>query len=403
MKTSIYLDYNATSPIRSEVKEAMDPFLADAFGNPSSSYAKGQEARHAVDEAREKVAQLIHASPHEIFFTSCGTESNNLALVGAALNQRNYGRHLVVDRMEHMAVVEPVKFIERELGFEVTYLETDSTGRISKEAVEKAVQLDTVLFTLMAANNETGVVQPIQEISEAIHGKNTFFHCDAVQALGKIPVNVTQWKVNSLAFSGHKIGAPKGVGVLYLRKGSKIQPFLRGGHQEGNLRPGTENVAGIVGFGKACELIEKEWDQRQKQYLDLRKLLEKYLFEIPDTHLNGDPEHRLPTTANVSFEGISGERLLIRLDMKGIAVSSGSACTSGSIEPSHVLTAMGSSEGRARSAIRFSLGFSTTKEEIEKAGKIVQEVVKDLRAKKTVYSAAKYSGWTRLKISTTRS
>jgi len=384
MKTSIYLDYNATSPIRPEVKEAMDPFLADAFGNPSSTHAKGQEARHAVDEAREKVAQLIHANPHEIFFTSCGTESNNLALVGAALNQRNYGRHLVVDRMEHMAVVEPVKFIERELGFEVTYLETDSTGRISKEAVEKAVQLDTVLFTLMAANNETGVVQPIQEINEAIHGKNTFFHCDAVQALGKIPVNVTQWKVNSLAFSGHKIGAPKGVGVLYLRKGSKIQPFLRGGHQEGNLRPGTENVASIVGFGKACELIEKEWDQRQKQYLDLRKLLEKYLFEIPDTHLNGDPDHRLPTTANVSFEGVSGERLLIRLDMKGIAVSSGSACTSGSIEPSHVLTAMGSSEGRARSAIRFSLGFSTTKEEIEKAGKIVQEIVKDLRAKTKV-------------------
>jgi cysteine desulfurase len=302
--------------------------------------------------------------------------------VGAGLKLKDRGRHIVANRTEHLAVLNPLEFLEKEFGFYVTYVDSDRTGRISTETIQKALQPDTVLITLMAANNETGTLQPVQEVARLAREKNIFFHCDAVQALGKIPVSVQEWPVDSLSFSGHKISAPKGVGVLYLRKGVRIRPFLTGGHQERNVRPGTENVAGIAAFGKACELIEKNLEESRKRLLEMREKLEEMLLVIPGAYLNGHPTERLPNTLNVSFDNVQGEGLLIRLDIKGIAVSSGSACTSGSIEPSHVLQSMGLEESRARSAVRFSLGWDSKKKDMEYVGKTVQEIVRELRLKK---------------------
>ncbi len=384
MKHRIYLDYNATSPLHPEVKKAMEPFWQETFGNPSSTHHFGHEARFAVDEARERAASLLNCEPSEIYFTSCGTESNNLALIGAGLKLKDRGRHIVANRMEHLAVLNPIEFLVKEFGFYATYVEPDPTGRISVESLRAAIQPDTVLVTMMAANNETGTIEPVEEAASFAAEKKIFFHCDAVQALGKIPVSVKRWTCDTLSFSGHKISGPKGIGALYVKKGTKLRPFLTGGHQERNVRPGTENVAGIAAFGKACELIEKNLEASRKDLLAMRERLEKRLLAIPDAHLNGHPTERLPNTVNVSFDGVQGEGLLIRLDIQGIAVSSGSACTSGSIEPSHVLQAMGLSESRARSAVRFSLGWDTRPKDMDIAAEAVEGIVSDLRSKKAL-------------------
>jgi len=383
MKHRVYLDYNATSPLDPEVRKAMEPFWNDTFGNPSSSHHFGQEARFAIDEAREKTARLLGADPSEIFFTSCGTESNNLALIGAGLKLKDRGRHIVANRTEHLAVLNPIDFLVKEFGFYVTYVEPDLTGRLAVDRIREAIQPDTVLLTMMAANNETGTLQPVEEAARLAAEKGIFFHCDAVQALGKVPVSVKRWSADTLSFSGHKINGPKGIGALYVKKGVKLRPFLSGGHQERNVRPGTEHVAGIVGFGKACELIEKDLETNRLRLLEMRDRLGTALLKIPGAALNGHPTERLPNTVNISFDGVQGEGLLIRLDIKGIAVSSGSACTSGSIEPSHVLQAMGLPGSRARSAVRFSMGRGTQIKDIDYTIQTVQEIIPDLRTKRS--------------------
>lgn len=375
----IYLDHNATTPLHPEVLEAMLPYYKEAFGNPSTIYSFGQETRKATDEARETVANLIGASPEEIIFTSGGTEADNLALKGVPAALEKKGKHIVASSIEHHAVLSTLKYLEKR-GCKVSFLPVDEHGWLDPGEVEEAITSQTVLISVMHANNEVGTIEPISEIGEIAQKAGIYLHTDAVQTIGKIKVNVDDLKVDLLSLSAHKFYGPKGVGALYVRKGTRIRPLLHGGYQERRRRAGTENVAGIVGLGKAAEIAPKEMVQQSRRESNLRDRLEKMIREnINHCQLNGHPTQRLPNTLNISFEFIEGESLILNLDLKGIAASSGSACTSGSLEPSHVLMAMGVAPEIAQGSIRFSLGRDNQKEDIDYTVENLVEIVTRLR------------------------
>jgi len=379
----IYLDNAATTPPREEVVQEVLPFLREAYGNPSSIYKLGREARSAVEKAREKVAFALGGGSEEIYFTSGGTESNNIAIRGTVKNFAGKA-HLITSSVEHHAVMDVCKELERE-GHEVTYLPVDVYGRVSPGDVEREIKENTALISVMTANNEVGTVQPVEEIGEIALSRSVPFHTDAVQAAGNIPLEVNRLNVDLLSLSAHKFNGPKGVGALYVRKGVKISPLYRGGAQEKQLRPGTENVAGIVGLGKALELAVQELPEKAKEIARLRDRLVEGLLAQEEVFLNGHPRERLPGNVNVSIKYIEGESLLLSLDMEGVAASSGSACTSGSLEPSHVLTSMGLDHELAHGSVRFSLGRENTEDDITRVLEIVPRVVERLRQMSSVY------------------
>ena len=385
----IYLDHNATTPLHPEVLEAMLPYYKEAFGNPSTIYSFGQETRKATDEARETVANLIGASPEEIIFTSGGTEADNLALKGVPAALEKKGKHIITSSIEHHAVLSTLKYLEKR-GYQVSFLPVDEHGWLDPGEVEEAITSQTVLISVMHANNEVGTIEPISEIGEIAQKAGIYLHTDAVQTIGKIKVNVDDLKVDLLSLSAHKFYGPKGVGALYVRKGTRIYPLLHGGYQERRRRAGTENVAGIVGLGKAAEIAPKEMVQQSRRESNLRDRLEKMIREnINHCQLNGHPTQRLPNTLNISFEFIEGESLILNLDLKGIAASSGSACTSGSLEPSHVLMAMGVAPEIAQGSIRFSLGRDNRKEDIDYTVENLVEIVTRLREMSPLFAGRK--------------
>ena len=381
----VYLDHNATTPVHPEVFEAMKPFFQNQFGNSSSIHWAGREVRKYVEEAREKVAELLHASPAEIIFTGCGTESDNMAIKGVAYSWREKGNHIITTQVEHHAVLHTCQFMEK-MGYEVTYLPVDNYGLIDLELLRRSIRPQTILVSIMFANNETGTIFPIKEIGEITRAKGVIFHTDAVQAVGKIPIDLQHLPVDILSLSGHKLNAPKGIGAQFIRRGLKLSPLIHGGGQEYGLRAGTENVPYIVGLGKACEIARRDFNQRINHLQNLRDRLEQGIkARIPQVVLNGHPTQRLPNTLNMSFLDVEGESLLLNLDLEGIAVSSGSACTSGSVEPSHVLLAMGIPPEIAQSAIRFSLGWSNTEAEIDYVLEVLPRLVQRLRAISPLY------------------
>jgi len=376
----IYLDHAATTPLDPDALQAMLPFLHGGFGNPSSIYQRGREARRALDEARDTVAAAIGArSPREIIFTSGGAEADNLALKGAAWALRDRGRHIVTSAIEHHAVLRAARFLEKH-GFEVTYVPPDEEGIVQVDAVAGALRDDTILISVMHANNELGTVQPVREIAALAREREILFHTDAVQTVGQIPVSVEEIGCDMLSLSAHKFYGPKGVGALYVRRGVHLEPLIHGGGQEQERRAGTENVAGIVGMARALENSCRTMQARAARVKELRDRLEKGLLErVPGARRNGHPHLRLPGHLNIAFEGVDGESLLLNLDMRGIEASTGSACASGSIEPSHVLLAMGQSREEALSAIRFSLGASNTLDEVDRVLDVVPPLVERLR------------------------
>lgn len=385
----IYLDHNATTPVRPEVFEAMKPFLTEKWGNPSSIHWAGRMARGYVDEAREKVASLIGADPAEIIFTSCGSESNNLAIKGVVAYHEKKGKHIITTKVEHPAVLETCRYLEKK-GCSVTYLSVDRYGMVDLDEYRKAFRNDTVLVTVMMANNETGTIFPIKEMATIAKERGVLFHTDAVQAAGKVSIDVNELGVDMLTISGHKIYAPKGIGALYVRKGVRLDNLIHGGHQERGRRAGTENVAGIVAIGTAAELVKKELPEVASRVKRLRDKLENGLKErISDVQVNGHPEKRVPTTLNMSFFYIEGESILLHLDMEGIAASSGSACTSGSLEPSHVLLAMNIPPENAHGSVRFSLGKDTTEDEIDYVLEVLPPIVERLRSYSPLYKRSK--------------
>ncbi len=376
----IYLDHNATTPVRKEVLEAMMPYFSDECGNASSVHSKGQAARKAVEASREVVAHAIGTEPVDIIFTSGGTESDNCAIKGAAVANLAKGRHIITSEIEHLAVLESCKFAEEELGFEVTRLPVDKHGVVDLNNLKDSIRKDTVLISIMFANNETGTIQPIKEIGKIAKKNGVYFHTDAVQALGKESVDVEDLGVDLCSFSAHKLNGPKGVGALYIRKGVKILPYQTGGHHERRLRAGTLNVPGIVGFAKAVEIAAKDMKKTNKYFEKLTdKLLVGLKKELNEIYLNGHPEHRLSNTLNISFRYIEGESLILNFDMKGIFASTGSACTSGSLEPSHVLTAMGVPPDISQGSIRFSFGYENTEKDVEYCLAEIPPIVKRLR------------------------
>ncbi|HWR71162.1 MAG TPA: cysteine desulfurase NifS [Dehalococcoidia bacterium] len=376
----IFLDHAATTPTDLRVVEAMLPYFSDSFGNPSSIHSLGLETRTAVAEAREKVASLIGAAGDEIIFTSGGTEADNLAIKGIAQANAQRGKHIVTTRIEHHAVEESCRYLEKQ-GFKVTHVAVDQDGLVDPREVERAVTPETILISVMHANNEVGTIQPIAEISRVARSRGIYFHTDAVQTVGHIPAKVDDLGVDLLAISAHKLYGPKGVGVLYVRKGTRIVPFMHGGGQERGLRATTENVPGIVGFGKAAEIAQAEMDAESKHVTRLRdKLIKGLLERIPQVRLNGHPTQRLPNNVNISVASVEGESLAVSLDLEGIAVSTGSACSSEAMEPSHVLTAMGVPVELARGSLRFSLGKKNTDEEIDRVLEAFPRIVSRLRA-----------------------
>jgi len=385
----IYLDHNATTPLHPEILEAMLPYYKEAFGNPSTIYSFGQETRKATDEAREKVANLIGASPEEIIFTSGGTEADNVALKGVAAALEKKGKHIIASSIEHHAVLSTLKYLEKR-GCKVSFLPVDEYSFLDPKKVKEAITSQTVLISVMHGNNEVGTIEPISEIGEIAQKSGIYLHTDAVQTIGKIKVNVDDLKVDLLSLSAHKFYGPKGVGALYVRKGTRIHPLIHGGYQERRRRAGTENVAGIVGLGKAAEIASKEMVQQSRRESNLRDKLEKMIKEnINHCRLNGHPTRRLPNTLNVSFEFIEGESLILYLDLKGIAASTGSACTSGSLEPSHVLMAMGVPPEIAQGSIRFSLGRDNQKEDIDYTVEKLVEIVARLREMSPLFAGRK--------------
>ena len=387
----IYLDYNATSPVRPEVLEVMLPFYKEQFGNPSSVHWAGRQVSGALEKAREQVAALINASPAEIVFVSCGSEGDNMAIKGSLEPLKEKGNHIITTTVEHPAVLETCQALEKD-GYEVTYLPVSKDGQLDLADLEKAITDKTILISIMWANNETGNLYPIEEIGRIAKKYNIRFHTDAVQAVGKVPVDVQKANLDLLVISGHKIGAPKGVGAIYIRRGTRMKNFIHGGHQERNRRAGTQNVAGIVGLGKACEMAASEQEDYYKRVRAMRDRLEDgVLSQVPDIKLNGTPDRndRLPNTLNVSFAYIEGESLLLNLDMFGIAASSGSACTSGSLEPSHVMGAMCVEVTLAHSSTRFSLGPETTEKEIDKVLEVLPATVQRLRDMSPLYNCGK--------------
>jgi len=378
----VYLDNNASTPVLPEVFEAMRPYYLERFGNASSIHHFGQHARAAVEKARNSVAALLNARPAEIVFTSGGTESDNLGIFGLVRN----GDHVVTSAIEHSAVTNSCKRLEQ-MGIEVTYVPVNGQGEMDPGDVRKAIRPNTRLITIMMANNETGVVQPVEEIGKIALEADVFFHTDAVQAAGKIPVDMQKIQCDALSISGHKIHAPQGMGALFIKKGTLIQPLLYGGNHERQRRAGTENLPGIVGLGKAAE-ISKDWLEHNgpAQMAAMRDRLENAILDSVDgTGVNGQGAPRVPNTSSIYFDHVEGEALVIALDLKGLSVSSGAACSSGAIEPSHVLLAMGLSHDRARGSLRLSLGKQTTNEEIDFATQVVPETVARLREISPVY------------------
>ena len=376
----IYMDNAATTRVTQPVLEAMMPCLTTVYGNPSSVHAFGRDARRLLDEARAKVAAALNAKPNEIYFTGCGTESDNWAVRGSAYALKAKGNHIITSAIEHHAIRHTCQQLERE-GFKVTYLPVDEYGQVSAADVEKAITPETTLISIMTANNEIGTIQPIAEIGAIARAHGVRFHTDAVQAVGAIPVDVKAMNVDLLSLSGHKLHAPKGVGALYIRSGVRLERLMNGGAQERTQRPGTENMPSIVGLGRAIELATAHLDEKAAYVSALRdRLINGILETIPDTRLNGHPTNRLPGNCNVSIRYIEGESMLLNLDIKGIAASSGSACTSGSLDPSHVLLAIGLTHEVAHGSLRFSLNEDNTEEEVDYVIKSLDEVVRRLRA-----------------------
>ena len=377
----IYMDHAATTSTDIEVVKTMEPYFTLIYGNPNSIHSFGQEARTAVEEAREKVAHLIGADPSEIIFTAGGTEADNHAIKGIAWANRKKGNHIITSKIEHHAVLNSCQFLEKQ-GFKVTYLPVDRYGLIDCDDVKKAITDKTILVTIMHANNEIGTIEPIKEISKIAKKTGIYFHTDSVQTTGHIPIDVNDLGADMLSMSGHKFYGPNGVGALYLRKGTRIFNLIDGGAQEKNRRAGTENVAGIVGLGKAAELAEERLTQgKEKKILRLRdKLIEGIINKIENVRLNGHPTKRLPGNANFCFEFIEGESMLLSLDMEGVAASSGSACTSGSLTASHVLLAIGLPPEIAHGSLRLTLGIENTKEEIDYVIEVLPGIIEKLRA-----------------------
>lgn len=385
MKKIIYLDNAATTQVDSKVLEAMLPFFTEYYGNPSAVYSFAETAKKAVEDAREKLAELIHAKKDEIYFTGGGSESDNWALKATAEAYGNKGKHIITSKIEHHAILHTCEWLEKH-GFEVTYLDVDEKGLVSPEKLEKAIRPDTILISIMAANNEIGTIEPLAEIGEIAHKHGILFHTDAVQAFGHIPLDVDAMHIDMLSASGHKINGPKGIGIMYIRKGVKIRSFIHGGAQERQRRAGTHNVPGIVGFGKAAELALANMDERIKYETELRDyLIKRVSSEIPYTKVNGDLEKRLPNNANFCFRFIEGESMLILLDQNGICGSSGSACTSGSLDPSHVLLAIGLPHEIAHGSLRLSLSEKTTKEDIDFTIDELKKIIERLRNMSPLY------------------
>ncbi len=380
MDKRIYFDHAATTPVDPRVLDKMLPYFTQKFGNPNSQHAFGRETVCAVDDARDEIAACIGAKPSEIYFTSGGTEADNWALRGAAHALANRGRHLIVSAVEHPAMIATAKELAKK-GFEVTFAEVDEYGAADLEKLEKAIRPDTVFVGVMTANNEVGTIQPVKEIAALCKAKGIVFFTDAVQAAGAIPLNVKEIGADMLSFSAHKFYGPKGIGVLYIRSGLKIEKLVSGGHQERSMRGGTTNVPAVVGMAEALRIATQNLDENAAYVSAIRdRFIHRVLREIPYVKLNGHPEKRLPANANFSFRYIEGESLLFSLDLKNIAVSSGSACSSGSLEPSHVLLAMGLPEGLAHGSIRFSFGKDNTMEEADYAADALKEIVVKLRA-----------------------
>jgi cysteine desulfurase len=380
----VYLDHAATAPVAREAVEAMRPFFSRKYGNASSLHSFGLEARQALESGREQVARLMGAEPGEIVFTSGGTESDNLAIKGAAFHRLNCAGmkgkkpHIITSRIEHPAVLEVCRYLEGR-GFEATYLRVDREGKVSPKDVEESIRDNTMLVSVMHANNEIGTIQPIGEIARICRRRKVLFHTDAVQTFGKVPIDVKGMGIDLLSASSHKVHGPKGVGCLYVRRGVKLSPQAHGGGHESGLRSGTENVAGIVGFARACELAEKGMAKESSRQARLRDRLVKGLLKVPGACLNGHPKDRLPNNANISFRFIEGESLVLRLDSRGIASSTGSACSTRKLAPSHVLTAIGMRAEDTHGSLRLTLGRQTTEDDIDYAIKAVTEEVAELR------------------------
>ena len=376
---NIYFDNAATTKLDDEVLKEMLQYLKDNYGNPSSIYKLGREARKAIEDSREKMAKVLNCKANEIYFTAGGSESDNTAIKGIAKANKKRGNHIITSKIEHPAVLETCKQLEKE-GFEITYISVDEKGIVDLEELKKSIKPTTILITIMFANNEIGTIQPIEEIGKIAKGNNIYFHTDSVQAVGSIKIDVQKLNIDSLSLSGHKFYGPKGVGALYVKTGVPFEKFISGGHQERNKRAGTENVAGIVGIGKAIELAYENLDEYNKKIKELRDYYVKQVEEkIPYIKINGDMEKRLPGNSNISFRFIEGEGLLLNLDLKGICASSGSACTSGSLDPSHVLLAIGLPHEIAHGSLRVSIGKYNTKEEIDYLIENLMEIVTRLR------------------------
>lgn len=389
MDKFIYMDHSATTPVRKEVLEEMLPYFSEKFGNPSSIYSLGRESKNAIEDAREKTAKALGANTNEIFFTSGGSEADNWAIKGVAYANKKKGNHIITSSIEHHAVLNSCKYLESD-GFEITYLPVDADGLISIEDLKSAIRPETILVSIMFANNEIGTIQPIREIGEITREKGIIFHTDAVQAIGNVKIDVGELKIDLLSLSAHKFYGPKGVGALYIRKNVKIASLIQGGGQEKGRRASTENVAGIVGLGKAIEIASQNVDAYSVKLSKMRRqLIDGIMKVVPYVKLNGHPEKRLPGNVNFSFEFIEGESLLLMLDMKGIGGSSGSACSSGSLDPSHVLLSIGLSHEVAHGSLRLTLGDENTEEDVRYALETIPPIVQRLRDMSPLYEKVK--------------
>lgn len=374
-----YFDNAATTKVKEEVLKEMFPYFTKQYGNPSSIYTIGRMAKRAIEEARERVAKLIGASSNEIYFTGCGSESDNTALKGFAYANKEKGNHIITSKIEHPAIINTCKSLEKQ-GFKITYLDVDENGVVNIEQLKNSITDKTILVTIMFANNEIGTIQPIEEIATITKKYNIVLHTDAVQAVGNIPINVSQMRIDMLSLSGHKLYGPKGIGALYVRKGINFERYIDGGHQEKGKRSGTENVPGIVGLGKACELARINLEEHQRYLKSLRDYyIEQVKIKIPDIKINGDLKNRLPGNSNISFKGVDASALLFKLDEKGICASSGSACSSGSQEPSHVLVAIGLTKELSSGALRVTFGEDNKIEDIDYLVDMLEKSVKELR------------------------